>query len=349
MTPASLLLRLLGGAALAVVVWEVDAGLVGGRPANWLNLTIAVGAGFLLGLVVTPDVTLKPLIRLRERLTASPDEVLIGGTGGVFTGLVLAALLAIPLSQLPAPLSAFLPLAMALLFAYFGAVVGLSRGKTLARRLGIGRGEALTALRRIIIDSSVIIDGRLLAIWRAGFMRGTLVVPDFIVAELQTLADSSNATVRARGRRGLDLLLELRQDAGDELEVVAWSDLSAPTVDAKLAAMAKATEAMLLTNDANLARVAELQGVKVMSIHALAYALRQQLAPGEHTRVRVVQEGSEPHQGRAYLPDGTLIVVEGGRAFLGREVDVIIQRSVQTPQGKLFFALPTSVEAESVH
>jgi uncharacterized protein YacL len=349
MTAVSLLLRLLGGVALAVFVWEVDAGLGGGEPANWLNLTIAVVAGFLLGLVVTPEITMKPLVRLRERLTAFPDELLVGGTGGVFTGLVLAALLAIPLSQLSPPFGQLFPLAAALLFAYFGAVIGVSRGTVLAHRLGIGRGGALTALQRIIVDSSAIIDGRLPGIRRAGFMRGPLVIPDFVVAELQGLADSANPTVRARGRRGLDILLELRQEAGAELEVVPWSDVTVPTVDGKLVAMAKAGAGMLLTNDANLARVAELQGISVLSIHGLALALRQQLAPGEQTRVRIVQEGSEPRQGRAYLPDGTLVVVEGGRTFLGREVEVVIQRSVQTPQGKLFFAQPISVEAESVH
>jgi uncharacterized protein YacL len=349
MRAVSFLLRLLGGAALAVFVWEVDAGLAGGGQVNWLNLTIAVVSGFLLGLLVTPDLTLKPLLRFRDRLTSSPDELLVGGTGGLFIGLVLAALLAVPLAQLSAPFGRLLPLAGALLFAYFGSIIGLSRGSALARRLGIGQNWPVTALRRIIVDSSAIIDGRLLAIWKAGFLRGPLVVPDFVVAELQGLADSANATVRARGRRGLDIVLELQHEAGEELEVVAWDDASVSTVDGKLVAMAQATEAMLLTNDANLARVAELQRVTVLSIHALALAVRQQLAPGEQTRVRIVQEGSEPHQGRAYLPDGTLVVVEGGRPYLGKELDVVIQRSVQTPQGRLFFAQPAAAAAENVH
>ena len=275
--------------------------------------------------------------------------MLVGGTSGLFIGLVLAALLAVPVSQLPAPFGRLLPLAGALLFAYFGAIMGLSRGGALARRLGLGPSGPVTGLLRIILDSSAIIDGRLPAIWKAGFLRGSLVLPDFVVAELQGLADSANATVRARGRRGLDIVLELQHEAGEDLEVVAWDDAAIPTVDGKLVAMAQATQAMLLTNDANLARVAELQRVKVLSIHALALAVRQQLAPGEQTRVRIVQEGSEPHQGRAYLPDGTLVVVEGGRPFLGKELDVVIQRSVQTPQGRLFFAQPAAVAAENAH
>ncbi|HEV7214942.1 MAG TPA: PIN domain-containing protein [Chloroflexota bacterium] len=347
MTGVSLLLRLLGGGALAVFVWEVDAGLAGGT-ANWLNLSIAVGSGFLLGILVTPDVTMKPLLRLRERLTASPDDQLMGITGGLFTGLVLAALLAVPLAQLPGSFGRLLPLALALLFAYFGATIGLSRGAVLARRLGVDQNGAVSTLRRIIVDSSAIIDGRLPAIWRAGFLRGPLVVPEFVVAELQGLADSSNATVRARGRRGLDILLELRHGAGPELEILAWEDPAVPTVDGKLVAMAQAMAAILLTNDANLARVAELQRIPVISIHALTLAVRQQLTPGEQARVRIVQEGSEPRQGRAYLPDGTLIVVEGGRAFLGQDLDVIIQRAVQTPQGRLLFAQPAPAEAETV-
>ncbi|HVA90470.1 MAG TPA: hypothetical protein VNL71_11585, partial [Chloroflexota bacterium] len=127
MTAVSILLRLLGGAALAVFVWEIDAGIAGGV-ANWLNIAIAVVAGFLLGLIITPDVTLKPLVRLRELLTTSPDELLVGGVSGLFVGLVLATLLAAPLAQLPAPFGRLLPLAAALLLAYFGATLGVSRG-----------------------------------------------------------------------------------------------------------------------------------------------------------------------------------------------------------------------------
>lgn len=217
----------------------------------------------------------------------------------------------------------------------------------MAHRLGFGCTPGAEGGMATIVDSSAIIDGRLVAIQAAGFLSGRLVVPEFVVAELQGLADSSNAMVRARGRRGLDLLLELQQAAGNSLAIVPWTEAPAAPVDSRLVAMAQA-HGILLTNDANLARVAELQHVRVLSIHTLAQALRQQLAPGEHTRLRIVQEGTEARQGRAYLPDGTLVVVEGGRPFLGKEVDVVIQRSVQTPQGKLFFAQPVAVEAESV-
>lgn len=348
MTAISLLLRVLGGVALAVFVWEIDAGLAGGLAINWWNLAIAVASGFLLGLLVTPDVTLKPLVRLRERLTGSPDDVLVGGICGLLVGLVVAALVAVPLSLLPRPAGRLLPLAAALVLAYFGVSVGLSRGAALAHRLGFG--DVTAAARGVVtvVDSSVIIDGRLAAIHAAGFLPGRLVVPAFVVAELQGLADSANATVRARGRRGLDLLLELQQAVGDGLEITPWAGSPTAPVDARLVAMAQAEGMLLLTNDANLARVAELQHIRVLSIHTLALALRQQLTPGERTRVRVVQEGTEARQGRAYLNDGTLVVVEGGRPFLGKEVDVVIQRSVQTPQGKLFFALPVALEAESV-
>ena len=343
----SLLLRVLGGVALAVFAYEVDAGLAGSGQVSGWYLLIAVVSGFLLGVLVTPDLTLKPLIHFRRRLTEAPDAMLVGGIVGLLVALVLAALLAVPFSQLPAPVGRFAPLAVALLLAYLGGTVGVSRGETLARRLGIGRAVA-AALPRILVDSSAIIDGRLPGICAAGFLIGTLVIPAFVVSELQGLADSSNPTVRARGRRGLDLLLQLRQSPGPDVQVPAYPDLPAGPVDARLVALAREEGMYLLTNDANLARVAELQQVRVLSIHTLAQGLRQQLLPGEQTRVRVVQEGSEPRQGRAYLPDGTLVVVEGGRPFLGKELEVVIQRSVQTPQGKLFFAQPVPSEAESV-
>lgn len=312
----SVLLRVLGGIALAVFVLEVDAGLVGSGPVSGWNLALAAASGFLLGVLVTPDLTLKPLIRFRRRLTEAPDAVLVGGTGGLLVALVLAALLAVPLAQLPSPAGRLAPLAAALLLAYLGGTVGVSRGEALARRLGIGR--ALPASPRIVVDSSAVIDGRLPAIHAAGFLPGALVVPDFVVSELQGLADSSNAMVRGRGRRGLDILLQLQQASGGDVEVPAYPNVPAGPVDARLVTVARDEHMYLLTNDANLARVAELQHVRVLSIHTLAQALRPQLSPGEQTRVRIVQEGTEPRQGRAYLPDGTLVVVEGGGRSLAR-------------------------------
>lgn len=342
-----LLLRVVGGAALAVVVWAFDAGMTGAAPLDGRSLALAIVAGFLLGLLVTPDLTLKPLVRLRDRLTTAPDELLVGGIGGLLIGLVLAALLTVPLSLLSGQWGRFAPIAVALVLAYFGGSIGISRGEALARRLGVGASAVAPTVLRLLIDTSIIIDGRLAAVRAAGFLAGDLVVPDFVVAELQRLADNANPMIRARGRRGLDLLLELRQRDGQAIDVLTTDPQPEIPVDNRLVALARAESMALLTNDANLARVAELQGVTVLSVHALALALRQQLLPGEQTRVRVVQEGNEPRQGRAYLPDGTLVVVEGGRAYLGKELDVVIQRAVQTPQGKLFFAQPAGAAVES--
>jgi uncharacterized protein YacL len=296
-------------------------------------------------LLVTPDLTLKPLLRLRDMLAGAPDDLLIGGVSGLLVALVLAALLAVPLSLLPAPVSRFLPLAACLLLVYFGLTLGVRRGRGIAQRLGVAPVSAEGQGKKIVVDSSAIIDGRLPAIAAAGFLPGRLLVPDFVVDELQGLADSSNPTVRARGRRGLDLLVQLRQLEGGGVEIISHPEQGAGPVDSRLIATAQAERAALLTNDANLARVAELHQLRALSLHALASALRPQLMPGEQTRVRVVQEGTEPTQGRAYLPDGTLVVVEGGRRFLGKELDVVISRSVQTAQGQLFFAHPLPGDA----
>ena len=342
------LLRVLGGIALALFVWLVDSGLTGNpAPLTLPSLALAVGSGFVLGLLVTPDLTLKPLVQARKRLVEAPDAVLAGGVAGLLVALVASALLAVPLSLLPSSLGRFLPIAACLLLVYLGVMLGITRGQRILERLGMAA-PTLAAQVAILVDTSAIIDGRLLQIRITGFLHGSLLVPDFVVDELQRLADSSNATVRARGRRGLDVLRELRQLSADAFEIVSYPDVPAGPVDSRLVAAAQAHHLGLITTDANLARVAELHQVPVYNVHALSQALRSQLLPGEQARVRVVQEGSEPNQGRAYLPDGTLVVIEGGRRFIGRELDVVISRSLQTAQGHLFFAEPASSEAESV-
>jgi uncharacterized protein YacL len=196
------------------------------------------------------------------------------------------------------------------------------------------------ASNRVVVDTSAVIDGRIADIARTGFILGTLVVPRFVLDELQRIADSPDATRRNRGRRGLEMLTALQKDPVMPVEVVEATYPEITEVDAKLVAYARDHAAAILTNDFNLNRVAELQGIRVLNINELANAVKSVVHPGEEMRVRIIQEGKEAGQGVGYLDDGTMIVVEGGLRFLEREVPITVTRVLQTVAGRMIFAQP---------
>lgn len=200
--------------------------------------------------------------------------------------------------------------------------------------------EAEREARAVALDTSALIDGRVVEIAAAGFLSGKLLVPRFVLLELQTIADSSDAERRKRGRRGLEMLEALRDLPDIALHVVPDDPASAggEAVDARLVGFCRTRRAALVTTDANLGHVARLEGVRVLNPHALAQALRPHLSAGDHLAVRVVKPGREPGQGLAYLDDGTLIVVEGAAAQIGREVAVVITGQLQTHLGRMVFA-----------
>jgi uncharacterized protein YacL len=198
---------------------------------------------------------------------------------------------------------------------------------------------------RVVVDTSAVIDGRISDIAATGFILGTLIVPRFVLDELQRIADSPDAMRRNRGRRGLEMLSALQRDAVTAVEVVEATYPEIGEVDAKLMAYARDTGAAILTNDYNLNRVADLQGIRVLNINELANAVKSVVHPGEEMSVKVIQEGKEAGQGVGYLDDGTMIVVEGGVRFMDREVPVSVTRVLQTVAGRMIFAQP-STEAE---
>ncbi len=187
----------------------------------------------------------------------------------------------------------------------------------------------------IVVDTSAIIDGRIADIVESGFIFGTLVVPRFVLEELQHIADSSDTMRRARGRRGLEILGRLQKDSPTPVEIADVEFPDVAEVDAKLVALAKQRSRTILTNDFNLNRVAELQGVRVMNINSLANAVKPAVLPGEEMHVKVIQEGKEPGQGVGFLDDGTMVVVEGGGRFIDRELDVAVTRVLQTVAGRI--------------
>ena len=189
-----------------------------------------------------------------------------------------------------------------------------------------------------LLDTSVIIDGRIIDILKTGFLEGRLIVPNFVLEELQKLADSSDNLKRAKGRRGLDLIQEIQQENKEQLlvEDTDFEDLN--EVDAKLVKLAKQTEAVIITNDFNLNKVAEIQGVSVLNINDLANAIKPVVLPGEEMNVFVVKDGKENNQGVAYLEDGTMIVVEGGKKLVGENTAVVVTSVLQTSAGRMIFA-----------
>ena len=190
------------------------------------------------------------------------------------------------------------------------------------------------------MDTSAIIDGRIADISKTGFVRGTMVIPSFILDELRHIADSSDALRRNRGRRGLEMLNKLRRESEVPIQVLDVDVKDVIEVDSKLLTLAKNMRAQILTTDFNLNRVAEIRGVKVLNINELANALKPVALPGEEMTVRVIQEGKEPNQGIAFLDDGTMVVIDGGQRYINSHLDVSITRVLQTSAGRIIFALP---------
>jgi len=188
-----------------------------------------------------------------------------------------------------------------------------------------------------ILDTSVIIDGRIAEICETGFLEGTLVIPHFVLTEVQQIADSAFSTKRARGKRGLDIVNKLQDQDLVSVEIVDTDFPEIPEVDSKLLQLAKIMDAKIVTNDHNLKKIAKIQNVMVLNINELATALKPVLLPGESLRINILKEGENPNQGVAYLEDGTMVVVEGGKKHIGKEVEVTVTSVLQTTTGKMIF------------
>ena len=314
-------------------------------PPQYAVISALVGA--LIGLVLTPYVTVRPFLALRRKVHQAPAQQLLAGTLGLIIGLIVAALISFPLSFLPPPFSQVLPFIAAVLFGYLGVLVMTMRQADVfeffhSRPQRRGEGEIAYSVgdgrRAVLLDTSVIIDGRIADISRTGFIEGELVVPSFVLGELQHIADSPDALRRNRGRRGLDMLRRLQSESGTRVRITDADIEGVRDADDKLVLLAKQLHCPIITNDYNLNRVAELQGVRVLNINELANAVRAVFLPGESLRVKVIQEGKEPGQGVGYLDDGTMVVVEDGSTWIGREAEVVVTKVLQTAAGRMLFA-----------
>jgi uncharacterized protein YacL len=266
---------------------------------------------------------------------------LIGAAIGSILGICGAYLFALVIrSSVPAGRTqSFLQILVMLLMAYVGLVVGANKGDllNLAALGGVFGGEKQNRKSYKILDTSVIIDGRIADIAETGFLDGTIVTPQFVLRELQLVADSADSLKRNRGRRGLDILQRLQKMPNLQIQIVEDDFPAVREVDLKLIELAKVYEGKIITNDFNLNKVAQLQGVEVLNINELANSLKPIVLPGETMRVFILKEGKEYNQGVAYLDDGTMVVVDNARKMIGKTIDVSVTSVLQTTAGKMIF------------
>lgn len=337
--------RLLVAAIPAAVAWViVDA--IPRRPANADVLAAAIV--FVLGLIFLPMIFSRQFAQADRLLTDTPIEDLFVALLGLGLGLIAAALLTAPLGRLPYPSGTWLPLVALIVVTPLCMQVVISR-RAEVRALVLQRMQAPAGATestvapprgRVLLDTSAIIDGRIADITGSGFIHGELVVPRFVLDELQHIADSPDVLRRNRGRRGLDMLNRMSKDADSPVVVMDVDADDVAEVDGKLVQIAKQLQCPIITNDFNLNRVAELQGVRVLNINQLANAVKPVVLPGEEMAVHIIQQGKEYNQGVGYLDDGTMIVVEDGQRYINRDVDIIVTRVLQTVAGRMIFAHP---------
>ena len=283
------------------------------------------------------------MIAFEMRVRRASLKTLIGAAIGSILGIVGAFLIGVLISiQKEAAVSAevqtFMTLTLAFFMGYVGLMVGAAKGDYLdLSALGGIFHDKNTKRDLKVLDTSVIIDGRIADIAETGFLSGSLIIPNFILNELQQVADSADSSKRQRGRRGLDMLQRLRNNSKLDIQIVETDYPNVKEVDLKLIELAKEMEAVIVTNDFNLNKVAQLRGVAVLNINELANALKPVVLPGEAMRVFVLKEGKEYNQGVAYLDDGTMVVIDNARRLIGKTADISVTSVLQTTAGKMIF------------
>ncbi|HZU76096.1 MAG TPA: TRAM domain-containing protein, partial [Dehalococcoidia bacterium] len=306
--------------------------LVGGGVAGAASMALAA-----------PLLSVDPYLWLQRTLDEAPPARIVAATAGVVVSLLIAALVAVLLSPLPWGIGVIASIGLGIALVYVGMSAASRRGDALLAVFGrsappaIEGPPALDGLP-VVVDTSVLIDGRIVDVAAAGFIPGRLLLPHVVLEELQQVADSGDATRRAKGRRGLNVVSELQERGDVVCEVVDERFPGTPAVDAQLIKLARLRAGLLMTQDYNLTRLAQIEGVRVLNLNNLANAVKPVMASGETMSVTVVKEGKEPGQGVAYLEDGTMVVVENGRAHLEESVEVTVTSVLQTAAGRMIFA-----------
>lgn len=292
--------------------------------------------------------------RLERQIRELPPDRLLSRAAGLVVGLLIANLMLAPLFLLPIPkefgfIKPLLAVLGSVLFAVSGMNLADSNGRALLRLINPNSVESMLLAEGTlkpsttkVLDTSCIIDGRIEGLLETGFLEGQILIPQFVLQELQQVADSSNEQKRSRGRRGLDILNRVRVAYPNRIVINATDYDDIATVDAKLVKLAQELNASLLTNDYNLNKVASVQEVEVLNINDLSQAIRPNYLPGDDIEIKILKEGKEPSQGVGYLNDGTMVVVEEGREYIGDELSVVVTGSLQTSAGRMIFAKPKS-------
>jgi len=298
---------------------------------DWWKWIVGVIFGALIAVTVIQIEKIARRVSLR---------VILGGVVGMLIGLLIAFLLAYGLNFVSNIMEnrQVVPWIYTLLtgaMGYMGLVLGSQKVEEISM-FGWGPAKELSDYR--ILDTSVIIDGRVADIADTGFLEGNLIVPRFVLDELQYIADSADSLKRARGRRGLDILNRMQRSSGIFIDVVDHDFPKIKGVDSKLVALAKKTNGKIMTNDFNLNKVAELQGIKILNVNELANALKPVVLPGELMTVKIIKDGKEPGQGVAYLEDGTMIIVDNAQRFMGENVEAMVTSVLQTTAGRMIFS-----------
>lgn len=321
----------------------------------YVSAILGVIIFFFLNLFLT-----EPIVNfikwMEERLLKAPIFDLMFGTVGLMVGLSVAFLVSFGLSSIEIPIitaiTSVLPLILSVILGYLGFQVGFKKRAEIIEAFQSTKnagpkkkdvdGVAAKTNENVykLLDTSVIIDGRIADISATGFLEGILVVPQFVLTELQHIADSSDTLKRTKGRRGLDILRRLQTDDGPSILITDQDFVDVAEVDLKLVRLAKDMGGLVVTNDFNLNKVADLHGVNVLNINDLANAVKPVVIPGEDMHVVVIKDGKEHNQGVAYLDDGTMIVVEDGKFHIGNAIDVVVTSVLQTSAGRMIFAKP---------
>lgn len=318
-----------------------------------LSVAIGMAVGGFIGYLISPwliKMAWRITYWIEVRLNHMPLHDVVAGSIGLAIGLIIANLIGV--AFLPVPIVGnYIPGILSILFGYLGINLVLRKREEIAHlfatRSLFGKERAVkekNSCKPKILDTSVIIDGRIADILNTGFIDGTLIIPVFVLEELQHIADSPDLLRRTRGRRGLDILNHIQKET--DLTVVIdnrdFDDIS--EVDSKLVKLAQIVRGKVITNDYNLNKVAEIQGVEVLNINELSNAIKPVVLPGEEMTVSIVKDGKELGQGVAYLDDGTMIVVDSGKQYIGRSITVVVTSVLQTAAGRMIFAKPKAFE-----
>lgn len=304
-------------------------------------------AGLIIGVIISFII-----IILENSIRKLPAKEIIGGTTGLASGLIIANLFTYSISSITTELTFLLNISINTLFGYLGLLVGAKKPWMfeLPNYRSIFKGTKSVESNIKILDTSVIIDGRIADICEIGFLKGQIIIPQFVLKELQQIADSPDTIKRNRGRRGLDILQRIQKNSEIDVKIVDEDFPKIKEVDGKLVALCQKMGGTVVTNDFNLNKVAELQGVSVLNINQLANAVKPIVLPGEIMTIFILKEGKEYKQGIGYLEDGTMVVVDNARREIGKSVEVVVSSVLQTTAGRMIFArLKEEMENEDVY